>query len=217
LLSKNFNLFSFHIFWLWVIPHILTLSYSTYFDLECTFWKLFQKRILFTKFYICVFINFFSIQFQLYRGSVTLVGGGNGVPWWSTESKWQTSIHKVVSSTLQYDCDHDNSRLAKFFAWMINIVLQKFQLLNTVYHFHLLPWNESYHWVFFYLDCMVHVLHSKCCKVKVMVFNNISVILWRSVFLVEEARVPGENHRPFASHWQALSHNATFDKNDIGK
>ena len=27
-------------------------------------------------------------------------------------------------------------------------------------------------------------------------FNNISVISWRSVLLVEETRVPGENHRP---------------------
>jgi hypothetical protein len=30
-------------------------------------------------------------------------------------------------------------------------------------------------------------------------FNNISVILWRSVLLVEETEVPGENHRPVAS------------------
>jgi hypothetical protein len=28
--------------------------------------------------------------------------------------------------------------------------------------------------------------------------NNISVISWRSVLLVEETRVPGENHRPHA-------------------
>jgi hypothetical protein len=34
-------------------------------------------------------------------------------------------------------------------------------------------------------------------------FNNISVILWRSVLLVEET---GDNHRPVASHWQTLSH-----------
>ena len=27
-------------------------------------------------------------------------------------------------------------------------------------------------------------------------FNNISVISWRSVLLVKETRVPGENHRP---------------------
>jgi len=33
-------------------------------------------------------------------------------------------------------------------------------------------------------------------------FNNISVISWRSVLLVEESRVPGENHQPVASHWK---------------
>ena len=31
-------------------------------------------------------------------------------------------------------------------------------------------------------------------------FNNISVILWRSILLVEKNRVPGENHQPAASH-----------------
>ena len=30
-------------------------------------------------------------------------------------------------------------------------------------------------------------------------FNNISVISWQSVLLVEETGVPGENHRPVAS------------------
>ena len=39
-------------------------------------------------------------------------------------------------------------------------------------------------------------------------FNNISVISWRSVLLVEKTRVPGENHRPAASHLHTLSHNA---------
>ena len=37
-----------------------------------------------------------------------------------------------------------------------------------------------------------------------MAFNatlyNISVISWLSVLLVEEIGVPGENHRPVASH-----------------
>jgi len=33
-------------------------------------------------------------------------------------------------------------------------------------------------------------------------FNNISVILWRSILLMEETRVPRENHRPDASQWQ---------------
>jgi len=37
-------------------------------------------------------------------------------------------------------------------------------------------------------------------------FNNISIISWRSVLLVEETGVSRENHRPVASHWQTLSH-----------
>jgi hypothetical protein len=35
-------------------------------------------------------------------------------------------------------------------------------------------------------------------------FNNISVISWRSVLLVEETGVARENHRPVASYWQML-------------
>jgi len=31
-------------------------------------------------------------------------------------------------------------------------------------------------------------------------FNNISVISWRSMLLVEETGVPGENHQPASSH-----------------
>ena len=37
-------------------------------------------------------------------------------------------------------------------------------------------------------------------------FNNISVISWRSILLVEETRVSGENHQPAGSHWKTLSH-----------
>ena len=37
-------------------------------------------------------------------------------------------------------------------------------------------------------------------------FNNIAVISWRSVLLVEETGVPGGNHQPVASHWQTVSH-----------
>ena len=38
-------------------------------------------------------------------------------------------------------------------------------------------------------------------------FNNISVIPWLLVLLVEETGVSIENHRPTASHSQSLSHN----------
>jgi len=37
-------------------------------------------------------------------------------------------------------------------------------------------------------------------------FNNIPVISWWSVLLVEETGVPRENKRHVASHWQTLSH-----------
>ena len=32
-------------------------------------------------------------------------------------------------------------------------------------------------------------------------FNNISAISWRPVLVMEEAGIPGENHRPWASYW----------------
>ena len=44
-------------------------------------------------------------------------------------------------------------------------------------------------------------------------FSNLSVISWRSVLWVEETAVPGENHRPAASHWQILSHNVVSSTN----
>ena len=61
----------------------------------------------------------------------------------------------------------------------------------------------------------VHPYQSKCylfflqgiwniCMVRVTIFkatfNNISVIPWRSVLLVEETEVPGKKHRLVASH-----------------
>jgi hypothetical protein len=38
------------------------------------------------------------------------------------------------------------------------------------------------------------------CSLTTLSINNISVISWRSVLLVEETGVSGENHRPVASH-----------------
>ena len=38
-------------------------------------------------------------------------------------------------------------------------------------------------------------------------FNNMSVISWLSVLLVEETGGPRKNHRPVVSHWQTLAHN----------
>ena len=38
-------------------------------------------------------------------------------------------------------------------------------------------------------------------------FNNISDVSWWSVLLVDQTRVPRENHQPVTRHWQTLSHN----------
>jgi hypothetical protein len=43
-----------------------------------------------------------------------------------------------------------------------------------------------------------------CLMVFNATFNNISVISWWSVLLVEETAGPGENQRPLASHQQTL-------------
>ena len=47
-------------------------------------------------------------------------------------------------------------------------------------------------------------------------FNNISVISWRVVLLVEENGVPGENHRPAENHCQTLSHNVVSRTGRLG-
>ena len=39
-----------------------------------------------------------------------------------------------------------------------------------------------------------------CLMVSNATFNNTSAISWRSVLLMEETGVPGENHRPVASY-----------------
>ena len=42
--------------------------------------------------------------------------------------------------------------------------------------------------------------------------SNIIVLSWRSVSLVEEIRVPAENHWPVTSQWQTRSHNVVSSR-----
>ena len=74
---------------------------------------------------------------------------------------------------------------------------------------------------YFIPNLFIESLSNIVCFVKVRVrvmvmmfnatFNNISVISWRSVLLVEDAGVPGESHRPVASHWQTLPHKCCIE------
>ena len=45
-------------------------------------------------------------------------------------------------------------------------------------------------------------------------FNNISDISWRSVLLVEETGVTGENHRPVTSHMMSYLEHLVM--NEVG-
>jgi hypothetical protein len=63
-----------------------------------------------------------------------------------------------------------------------------------------------YHNILPQMATVIVLMHQMSVSVIVclMVFNatlnNISVVLWRSVLLVEETGGPEENHRPVASH-----------------
>ena len=46
------------------------------------------------------------------------------------------------------------------------------------------------------LEVVLQFYERLCVLLFNATFNNISVISWRSALLVEETRVPGENHRP---------------------
>jgi len=52
--------------------------------------------------------------------------------------------------------------------------------------------KKTYQWDF--IDFILFLVFN-------VTFNNISAILWRPVLVVEEAGLPRENHRPWASNW----------------
>ena len=68
----------------------------------------------------------------------------------------------------------------------------------------------TYYFYYYYLF-FLEILTSFEDMIRIMVFNatfnNILVISWWSVLLVEETGVSGENQRPVASHWQTVSDN----------
>ena len=51
--------------------------------------------------------------------------------------------------------------------------------------------------------CFVFV----CLMVFNATFNNISIISWRSLLLMEENGGPGDIHRTIVSHWKTVLHN----------
>ena len=72
---------------------------------------------------------------------------------------------------------------------------------------YLYEWIEPYGLTQYITFITVFVV---CLMVFNTTFNNISVISWQSVLLVEETGEPEENHGPVTSHWQAVSHNIVY-------
>jgi len=82
------------------------------------------------------------------------------------------------------------------------VVAKLYDLRRDVYHFFFLNVKE----VLFY-QYAIPLYHWFRFMVFNATFNNISDICWRSVLLVKEIGVPGENYRHVASQWQTSSHN----------
>ena len=54
---------------------------------------------------------------------------------------------------------------------------------------------------FYYLSEQLFLIDFDFIFIVGATFSKISAILWRPVLVVEEAGVPGESHRPWASNW----------------
>jgi hypothetical protein len=80
---------------------------------------------------------------------------------------------------------------------------------NIRFTSHLKPWTHKWPRHMGTLYTLDPLLGSWCLTP--LSKKNISVILLRSVLLVEEICIPGENHRPAGSHWYILSHNNSIE------
>jgi hypothetical protein len=86
-------------------------------------------------------------------------------------------------------------------------ILVDFIAGNSLIFFFLfrLSWCFTRHYTYSCEIKLVDGIPLSHCRFRLMVFNstfnNISVISWLSVLLVEETGVPWENHRPVASHF----------------
>ena len=82
-----------------------------------------------------------------------------------------------------------------------------YHILTYIYHRKKNAFFRILLWRFIEVRRTILAVLFICLMVFNATFNNISVISWQSILLVEEIGKSGENHRPVASHWQTLSHN----------
>jgi hypothetical protein len=123
--------------------------------------------------------------------------------WTTTASYWPTTAGSIICWKQKIN----NIRVVLLYNNLVTTLITV-----TTWHF---AWsddtNKANNYNFIIQIFLVFFSISNIQRIRVLVFNttfnNISVISWLSVLLMEENGVPRENHRPIASHWQILSHN----------
>ena len=113
----------------------------------------------------------------------------------------QLSLHRLLSLS---SCVPKFDVCQGVFHAVVVVYIVKFLLFNNVVNIWLIDWCL---WCIYYTsEGLVWFIVFNAT------FNNISVISWWSVLLVEETRVPGENYWFVESYWQTLSHNHMWRK-----
>jgi hypothetical protein len=137
---------------------------------------------------------------------------------WLVAGLW-FSPGTLVSSTTKTDCHDITEILLKV---TLNIITLHANPFYLIYCFEMnTPWIQQWiHHEYSNEYTMNTAMNTPWIQLNVgwvrwfmvfySTFNNISVISWRSVLLVEETGVHGENHRPVASHWQTWSYNVVL-------
>jgi hypothetical protein len=118
----------------------------------------------------------------------------------------------IIRGYLWMDTIYTSSYIGNQLFWDWDLTVDIFislQFWQTVWH------NKIWRYIYIYTICNIKVLHclSYCLSVNCqMSFTKpfISVISWQSVLLVDETRVPRENHWPVTSPWQTLSHKVAW-------
>ena len=131
--------------------------------------------------FIIIIIIIIGISYNVYDIDVSLF-----------PSIWRFKKQLGFSPKYSFDCTlciHCHKKKDYFFKTTIFVSIMKWSIdrLLFVVNLSVLSWWE-------------HIKHLDVSSI-------FSAILWRSLLLVEESRVPGEYHRPVVRHWHALSHN----------
>jgi hypothetical protein len=119
------------------------------------------------------------------------------------------TVHILLFNNYQFLNFQKSQSNIQYVVDCIYLCCNNSNLLQCVYIL-LLVWPCSRTWQLCYYTCTI-----KWWQIngwfRFMVFNatfnNISVISWQSVLLLEDSGVPGENHWSVASHWKTSSLN----------